>query len=294
MSQYRRILLFADPSMQRTPAFERAAWLARTTGAALHISLSDYDEAIAKLLRTQAASGARAQTSFLLQRRDWLAQESAALKAEGISVTVQAAWAHPLKDEMLAQITEYAPDLVVKDALHEPLLRRLLLTPLDWHLLRECEAPLMMVGRLNHVVPRCVVAAVDVAQDRAGINDKIIRHALALSIQCDAELHLAYVFQILPTVSSADITGDLTQVMLQAEQDNFEALAAAHGVPTDRAHFRLGQPAAALADLALEMSADVIVIGSIQHSRIDRMLLGSTAEALLDRAPCDLLAVKPD
>ncbi len=46
MSQYQRILLLADPSLRRTPAFERAVWLARASGAALHIALFDRDPLI--------------------------------------------------------------------------------------------------------------------------------------------------------------------------------------------------------------------------------------------------------
>jgi universal stress protein E len=36
-----------------------------------------------------------------------------------------------------------------------------------------------------------------------------------------------------------------------------------------------------------------MVMGAVSRSGLDRIFLGSTAERVLDRLPCDLLIVKP-
>ena len=54
-----------------------------------------------------------------------------------------------------------------------------------------------------------------------------------------------------------------------------------------------GSPAKTIASQARERSADLIVVGTHGRTGLARMLLGSTAEALLRRAPCQVLVVKP-
>jgi len=53
-----------------------------------------------------------------------------------------------------------------------------------------------------------------------------------------------------------------------------------------------GSPAKTIAAQARERRADLIVVGTHGRSGLARMLLGSTAEALLRKAPCQVLVVK--
>lgn len=55
----------------------------------------------------------------------------------------------------------------------------------------------------------------------------------------------------------------------------------------------VGSAAAEIANFAREKMADLIVVGTHGRKGLTRMLLGSTAEALLRRAPCQVLVVKP-
>jgi nucleotide-binding universal stress UspA family protein len=54
---------------------------------------------------------------------------------------------------------------------------------------------------------------------------------------------------------------------------------------------RHGTPHVVIADVAREWNADVIVVGSHGRGWVDRMLLGSTTERLLNRLPASLLVV---
>ena len=53
-----------------------------------------------------------------------------------------------------------------------------------------------------------------------------------------------------------------------------------------------GSPAKTIAHEARETDADLIVVGTHGRTGLARMLLGSTAEALLRKAPCQVLVVK--
>ena len=53
-----------------------------------------------------------------------------------------------------------------------------------------------------------------------------------------------------------------------------------------------GDPASAIARLAEEIDADLIVMGTHGRTGLSRLLMGSVAEAVVRRAPCPVLTYK--
>jgi nucleotide-binding universal stress UspA family protein len=53
-----------------------------------------------------------------------------------------------------------------------------------------------------------------------------------------------------------------------------------------------GLPLNSICEFAADHHTDVIVMGTVQHKGLNQ-LLGTTAEQLLHRAPCSVLAIKP-
>lgn len=56
---------------------------------------------------------------------------------------------------------------------------------------------------------------------------------------------------------------------------------------------RSGNPAQEVIRYARENGVDMIVIGSVGHSGLDRMMFGSTAEKVVRGAHCSVLTVRP-
>ncbi len=56
---------------------------------------------------------------------------------------------------------------------------------------------------------------------------------------------------------------------------------------------RRGEPALVIADVAEEEGARLVVVGSGQRSGAVRRILGSTADDVAHRSPCDTLIVRP-
>lgn len=303
MGQYQTVFLVASPLMQRTPAFEYASQLAKAIGARLHICVFDYSQTIAAVELVDKNIVSQAKEAYIGVRRAWAVTEAAILCEQGIHVTGDAAWARPMAEEILEQVAEMKPDIVIKDAMHEPLLKRVFFTPVDWQLLRLCPAQLLLVNSAANALPRRVIAALDPVRGGPGdadFNDKIVRDALALSIQCDAELHMATAFDPYPVMGvvvgdgGAFVTSELYSALRKSHLENFAAVADRYGVPTNRRHFVEGSPAVAIGELAGSSKADVVVVGSTYRKGLDRMLLGSTAEGIFENAPCNILAVKPE
>ena len=66
---------------------------------------------------------------------------------------------------------------------------------------------------------------------------------------------------------------------------------ARHDLDGAQAQVAAGQPTHAIVDAAKAAAADLIVLGSHGAHGLD-LLLGSTANGVLHRAPCDVLAVR--
>jgi hypothetical protein len=59
------------------------------------------------------------------------------------------------------------------------------------------------------------------------------------------------------------------------------------------AHFRRGSPAYGVAQLASDLDADLVVVGSHGHRGIERLFLGSVAERVARLARCPVWIVRP-
>jgi nucleotide-binding universal stress UspA family protein len=58
-------------------------------------------------------------------------------------------------------------------------------------------------------------------------------------------------------------------------------------------HIRVGRPDEEIAQLAANLSADLIVVGTHGKKGLERLLLGSVSESLVRYAPCPVLAYRP-
>jgi len=87
---------------------------------------------------------------------------------------------------------------------------------------------------------------------------------------------------------------DIEEMLLENAKEAMTTLAATLGVPEDRQIIKIGPSKLVILEEAEDVGADLIVVGS--HGRHGvRLLLGSTANAVLHGAKCDVLAVRiPD
>jgi nucleotide-binding universal stress UspA family protein len=108
---------------------------------------------------------------------------------------------------------------------------------------------------------------------------------------------LAYVFAVDPAQSVAPESGvPAGELIALAEQDAKRLLARfrqrASQEPPPLEFVAVGKPASVIVTTAKEWPADVIVIGSHGRLGVERMMLGSVAEAVMRHASCSVLVVR--
>lgn len=304
MSAQARFLLLVSPLMEHSPAFDRAAALAKAEGAGLHILAFDYLEGLATagLVNEQALEQMR--IGYVERHHQWLEDQARPLRNLGLTVTTEVAWVERPLQEILIRLKEEPMAVVIKALEHESLLSRLLFTPLDVHLIRECPVPLHFVSGAPHALPRKIVAAVDPFhhdEHYDSLNDRILHEAVKLATACDAEVEVIYAHDLSDLGaqeygfgSGAGFFSSVAAKRLFDEQGQaFNDLAARNGIPPAQRHMILGNPAKVLSSYADAYNVDVIVMGRVGHRGLSR-LLGSTAETLLYKMPCSVWMVKPE
>ena len=130
--------------------------MARGTGEARDSSCSacDYDQAIESgRIDGVWVPEAGAREELLARHRRDLEQLASPLRDRGLKVTVDVVWDHPLDAAVIKKAAARDYWLVAKGTHHHNALQRTLLTQTDWHLIRKCPAPLLLV-KDRHAVGR--------------------------------------------------------------------------------------------------------------------------------------------
>ncbi len=161
MSEQSRFMLVASPLMEHSPAFDRAAALAKAEDAALHIVAFDYLEGLATASLVNEKALEQMRLGYVDRHRQWLEEQARPLRKIGVKVTTEVTWVERPLEEILIHLKEQPMDVLIKALEPHSMLSRLMFTPLDVHLLRECPVPLHFVSHAVHALPRRIVAAVD-------------------------------------------------------------------------------------------------------------------------------------
>lgn len=84
---------------------------------------------------------------------------------------------------------------------------------------------------------------------------------------------------------------DLEEQMAKEAKEALAKFSQKFGIPADRQFVEIGSPKIVILEKAKAVAADLIIVGS--HGRHGlALLLGSTANAILHNAHCDVLAVR--
>lgn len=292
------ILAILDGNLQLTAALRRAVAFARHMNLPLYLYLfEDYKQLDEYSQRRNSTSRQRVENLldiYLKERNEKLSGLAASLQSDDLKLETRVIWGNPLLSKILDAVLELKPKLVIKDVHSEPLLKRILFTPLDWHLLRQCPVPLMLVKTQEQDLPKRILAAVDPLDERGKphvLNEQIMRAAEELSGQCRASLDVVHVMEFSSPLYYPDPA--VYDDMYESHEDALKTLGLQFSIPERNLHLLEGETNSKLTQFVKSKQIDILVIGAVRRNGLNRAMLGSTAEDILDNIDCDILAVKP-
>ncbi len=299
------ILVIVDPTAGVHPAIEKAVRIASRCDARLELFACETKES--RHARYAAHLAGNDPGGFVVNLRAPLELLAEPIRRQGIDVCLETETGDPLYRVLLDRIARGSADLVVKDTHHHPVVKRTFITNTDWHLIRGCPVPLLLTKARAWPSTPVVAAAVDPGHvnDRAlALEERILDSANWLASRLGTRLVVCNA--LLPmTFADGSSLGLAVSAGMLSIQANIEArtlrlaelerLVSPYGVSMSDLHVRVGAPSEVLPALAEDQKIDILAMGAVSRSGVQRLFIGSTAEQVLESLPCDALIIKaPD
>lgn len=183
-------------------------------------------------------------------------------------------------------IREHEADLLVLGGKHHTTIGRWLAGSTTHHAVRTVDIPVLVTGP-GDLPARRVLAAVDLSSAARPTIDA----AEELAALSGGQLRVIHVVEPLPVLESLPITMDETEVLRRTEAELERSVWPLIDRSDADRLVRRGPVAETLAQASAEWPADVLVVGSHGKGWVDRVLIGSATERLLNRLPASMLIV---
>jgi universal stress protein E len=307
MTTIRRVLVAVkNPGARRQPGVRKAARLATAFGAELVLFHS-----LAEPLYVGGVDGdvsplyddpreiERREREMQIRRLEHLARR---LRRTGLEVSVSVEWDYPAYEAVVREACRIGAGLIVAEQHPGRHFAAGLLHLNDWELLRRSPMPVLLVKKARSYRRPAILAAVDperTYEKPARLDQQILRLGAALSRALQGTLHAGYAYMPLPitalsggVLSEEELAG-LEARSARAAKTRLQRVVQAVGIPRARQHILGRHPVDAIVQLASRTASAIVVMGAISRSGFKRLLIGNTAERVLDRLSCDVLVVKP-
>lgn len=274
MQAIRSILVVLEPDQPEGLALKRAKRIASATQSELHLLVCDQHH----------------------DRTAWLEQVAHGLREEGHTVSTRQDWQESTHQTIIAAQQEEGCGLVVKQHYPDNPLKKALLTPDDWKLLRLCPCPVLLVKTDRPWLGGKILAAVDVGNDdreHGALHAHIVCHAHDLANLVKGELHVLSAHPS-PILTAADPTFQLREVIARRYREACQRFQDEYGLGNHQLHIAEGPADVVIPQLAAQLDAVVTVLGSVARSGLSGALIGNTAEVVLDVLESDVLVLKPE
>jgi universal stress protein E len=306
-AKLRRILVAVEHTDRMPVALiHKAALLAQVSGARIElfhaIVGADSQPPSDRLSKTALAEWKQEVVAFRLRRLERFALSRT---LDGISVRCTVAWDRSASQAIVRQALAMHADLVLAGTHRHSIGARIATRSIDWELIRQCPIPLLIVKSGRGYRHAAVVAAVDPFHDNdklAGLDRSLLETGGRLARLFDSELHVFHAYMPLVPVQTLPIATGAPFIMMPSElqrshQDEVmravDGLADQARIPKAHRHVEVGHVVGELGALLKQVHAGVLVMGAVSRSGLQRLLIGNTAERVLDGVPCDVLVVKP-
>ena len=215
--------------------------------------------------------------------------------------------------EVIRSVLKNGYDLLIKPAENPDYVERLFGSD-DMHLLRKCPCPVWLMKAEETSDYECIMAAVDVNPydpdtDEQMLNQEILELASSFALTDLTSMHLVHVWDA-PDAGFVSLWADNPDM---AEESMIEGVRAQHQSAmkqltqnlrnkigeeaykylSPQIHLPRGEAKKVIPELARELKADLVVMGTVARTGIPGFIIGNTAEAILDQLQCSVLAIKP-
>lgn len=285
MSLYKNLFVVIDPTSKKQPALERSADIAaKSKGKVTAFS------AIYKPIEEMGSAASR-KSGKQAELKSWKEKVTAMVapfKAKGLKLVQDCAWTSDWYAAVSRAALRADADLVIKSTFRHGKLKRLLHSTSDFTIMRHSPAPVLLVRERKGFSGKVILAALDIEskdEGHIGLNNSVMKHAHEMADFTGLPLHVIAAVTRKPDFSHL-LEGE------ESHPDGPEAtLAHAFGVELAHFHTVRGDAKRVIPECVNFLKAEIVVLGVSKRSGTKGVLVGTTAQKILDQLDCDVLAV---
>jgi len=313
MKRFKNILLITNKNDMNSPDIKRAVSLARSNAANLTIADVVFDLPFMHHQK-KPSPGIESALSGLAEKRlkelKLMAKELSA-KMDIKPLVLQG---KPFM-EIIKVVMRLKCDLVIKVSEPEKGFTAKFFGSTDFRLLRKCPCPVWLLKPDSSLSFHSILAAValetfDEDEPLDDLNQQILEMATSLAIKESSELHIVHAWKVfgkdLLDLPMAGFIEEEVQEWMMSQRLDIEArfnhvigLLKKHlkdnnmEMLNPQFHLIEGDPEDVIQGMITDKKVDLVVMGTVARSNLAGLLMGNTAENILNRLSCSVLAVKP-
>ncbi|EJL6398756.1 universal stress protein UspE [Vibrio navarrensis] len=302
MSIYSKILVVADINKDEQPALARAVQLARKSVSKSHVtfflSIYDFSYDMTSMLSLDERDAMR--RGVIYQREQCMRKIAEPYIDESMTFDIKVVWHNRPYEAIIAEVFSGSHDIVIKGTRKHDVLESVIFTPTDWHLLRKCPVPVLLIKNADWPEQANIIASVNVGSDNPThieLNNIMVERLLEISSRLDAQAYLVNAYPVTP----ANITIELpefdpttyTDAVRGHHLTSMKALRQQYGIDEEHTIVEQGLPEDIIPASADKLNAAMVILGTTGRTGLSAVFIGNTAEHVIDKINCDVLALKP-
>lgn len=299
MDTISKILVVIDPSVSEQKSLSRAVELAQKTNCAVTAFLTIYDFSYDMTTMLSSDERESMRNAVIKDRQLWL--EDLVSPHKDMQIEIKVVWHNRPFEAIIEQVQEHGHNLVVKATHQHDTLKSVIFTPTDWHILRKCPCPVLLVKDHDWPKDGNILTAINAGtseEAHSTLNNKILYDANYVANLIEANIHIVNSYPGTPVNIAIEIPEfdplEYNQTMKRHHQTSVSELAEKHGVNSNNTHVKEGLPEDVIPQVAKQIDAELVIIGTVGRTGISAALIGNTAEHVIDSLDCDVLALKPE
>ena len=273
MIKIKTVFAVIDPTRESQRALDRAIHIARIARARVHVYVCIHTD-----LETEDTDAlAMAETA---RYQLWVDRIIKQLDVEDLEVTSQIEWNKNWREAIAAAAREVNSDLIVKPSRSHSASERLFINSSDLALFNQAMCPILLIKSDQPISSHTVLIAIDAKREDKKYNtikEKIIDFGKAVAAAYDdGELYAVHAY------TSQDDYVHVTDLARVARLDSKNVRVVGE------------EPEQAIAKIAAEVNAQLVIIGLSTKSTLVNRVFGSTGEWLLNNLSQDLMVIFPE
>ncbi len=300
MKSIRKLLAIVDPDEGSDFVLERTQELAKAYQAQVLLFMNKPNGITPERYSSKIFSSwffRKQETLFTEHYEQRLEELRQQLTERGIETDTTFSTDKHAAEAILECIDRYQPDITLKGIQKQGLLKRILITNVDWRLIKHCRTPLLLVKARRWHENGAILGSVDPMHVKAQQNelDHLILETttdLARHLDQSPRVYHCY-FPDLNTMFPKVIeAGEYLREVRRKHEEKIRELLQAHDLGMDQVSMTRGDIVRTLLNCIHRERVNVLVIGALSRNFVERTIVGSTVEKILYDTPCDVLVIK--